>query len=115
MKKGKTVAADEEIPITDAEILRYPHSSSSNSSGAANPSSKAIEIFDRLEEQQVILFYQAHNPDKLSSVQDLLQRYKGQYSVLLRKLYKKYGVQAPSAEPLQSAMRIARECCVDGA
>jgi len=39
-------------------------------------------------------FYQEHNPDKLTSVQSNLDKYKGKEDELFRKLYQKYGLNS---------------------
>ena len=39
-------------------------------------------------------FYKEHNPDKLSSVQSNLDKYKGKEDELFRKLYQKYGLNS---------------------
>lgn len=42
--------------------------------------------------EEVTEFYRQHNPTKLSSVSDILDKYEGREEELLRKLYKQYNI-----------------------
>lgn len=66
-------------------------------------------------------FYKEHNPDKLSSVQSNLDKYKGKEDELFRKLYQKYGLNAegkkevcPYIEPGGDGPRVYMDLSLGG-
>lgn len=48
-------------------------------------------------EERVRQFYQEHNPSKLASVPEILEKYRGREQELLLKLQKQYGVAPPTS------------------
>jgi hypothetical protein len=42
--------------------------------------------------EEVIAFYRQYNPEKLSSINEILSKYQGQEAQLLAKLHKQYNV-----------------------
>jgi hypothetical protein len=62
-------------------------------------------------EQQLVFLFAKHNPDKIASVQSLLEKFAGQEDALISMVMKKYVIQP--ANDAQTAEQLASSNCCD--
>jgi peptidyl-prolyl isomerase H (cyclophilin H) len=89
------IVAPPPVPTSTSEIV----------TGRATPPRSAMVSKVSPHRQRLVEFYQQHNPEKLSTVDETLIKFAGRESEMFDKLEAKYTPQKYPAPPLESATR----------